>query len=125
MAQGNTNYTPDGGSVLFRNNSLELEVSNNYTSIWEVSSGSIDTERVASQFQDFFKSRNRYVFAGGIWQRIVVTEFKVKHIRTEMNSYTFKYHLADKNEGRYYTKRELNSPKLPIKIDNSYEYKPM
>ena len=125
MAQGSTNYTPDGGSILFRNNTNELEVSNSYTSIWEVSSGPIETERIATQFQDFFKSRNRYIFESGLWQKIVVTEFKVKHIRAEMNSYTFKYHLSEKNEGRYYVKNELNDPKLPIQIETNYEYKPM
>lgn len=117
MAQGNISYLPDGGSTSFRNDTTELEISNDYTSIWEASSGQIETEREASQFQDFFKSKNRYVLKNGVWQRIVIKDYKIKHTRAEINAYTFKYHLAEKNEGRYYSRNSLNGPTLPTKID--------
>ena len=71
------------------------------------------------------KSTNRYVLMQGIWRRIIVSDYKMKHSRGESNSYTFKYHLADKNEGRYFNREKLPEPELPTNFFPEYDYKKM
>ena len=99
MLEGKQTYQPEGDISTFKTYTTEKELINDFTSIWEASTGRLETERSANQFQDFLKSTNRYVLMQGIWRRIIVSDYKVKHSRGESNSYTFKYHLADKNEG--------------------------
>lgn len=113
ILEGKQTYQPEGDISTFKTYTTEKELINDYTSIWEASSGRIETERAATQFQDFLKSTNRYILMQGIWRRVVVSDYKVKHSRGESNSYTFKYHLADKNEGRFYERNELSAPELP------------
>lgn len=110
MLEGKQTYQPEGDISTFKTNTTEKELINEYTSIWEANTGRLETERTANQFQDFLKSTNRYVLMQGIWRRLIVTEYKIKHYQGESNSYTFKYHLADKNEGRFYERAELPKP---------------
>lgn len=116
ILEGKQSYQPDGDVTTFKTHTTEKELINDYTSFWEANTGRIETEREANQFQDFFKSKNRYIFHQGIWHRIIVSEYKVKHSRGESNSYTFKYHLADKNESRYFERTELPEVELPTII---------
>lgn len=110
MLEGKTAYLPEGDTTSFRGIATEKELVNDYTSIWEANTGRIETEREANQYQDFLKSTNRYVLSEGVWRQIVVTEHKVKHYPGESNSYTFKYHLAEKNEGRFFERQALPEP---------------
>ncbi|MEG2063532.1 MAG: hypothetical protein RRY23_00175 [Alistipes sp.] len=114
MLTGKQAYQPEGDISTFKTYTTEKELINDYTSIWEANTGWLETERTANQFQDFLKSTNRYVLLQGIWRRIIVNEYKIKHSRGESNSYTFKYHLADRNEGRYYEREELPEVDLPL-----------
>lgn len=125
MLEGKQTYQPEGDISTFKTYTTEKELINDYTSIWEASTGRLETERSANQFQDFLKSTNRYVLMKGIWRRIIVSDYKVKHSRGESNSYTFKYHLADKNEGRYFNREELPEPELPTNFFPEYDYKKM
>ena len=125
MLEGKQTYQPEGDILTFKTLSTEKELINDYTSIWEASTGRLETERSANQFQDFMKSTNRYVLMQGIWRRIIVSDYKVKHSRGESNSYTFKYHLADKNEGRYFNREKLPEPELPTNFFPEYDYKKM
>lgn len=113
MLEGKQTYQPEGDISTFKTYTTEKELINDYTSIWEANTGRIETERAATQFQDFLKSTNRYVLMQGIWRRVVVSDYKVKHARGESNSYSFKYHLADKNEGHYFNRVELPEVELP------------
>lgn len=114
MAEGKQTLQPEGDITTFRSNERETELLNDYTSIWEANTGLIESERMAIQFQDFFKSTNRWVMLEGKWSRIVLTEYKVKHYRGEPNSYTFKYRLAEKNERRYHDRVELSAAEPPM-----------
>ncbi len=114
MLDGKQSYQPEGDVTTFKTEAIEKELVNNYTSIWEAHTGRLETERLAAQFQDFLKSSNRYVLLAGIWHRIIVSEHKVKHYRGESNAYTFKYHLAERNERRFYERSELPEVELPI-----------
>lgn len=105
---------PEGENETFVNHEVEKELSNGYTSFWEASTGYIDSEREAAQFQDFLKSTDRWVYLGGEWLRIIVDEYKVEHTPRELNAYTFKYHLSERNERRYYDRAELPEVELPI-----------
>lgn len=125
MLEGKQTYQPEGDISTFKTYTTEKELINDFTSIWEASTGRLETERSANQFQDFLKSTNRYVLMQGIWRRIIVSDYKVKHSRGESNSYTFKYHLADKNEGRYFTREKLPEPELPTNFFPEYDYKKM
>lgn len=125
MLEGKQTYQPEGDISTFKTYTTEKELINDYTSIWEASTGRLETERSANQYQDFLKSTNRYVLMKGIWRRIIVSDYKVKHSRGESNSYTFKYHLADKNEGRYFNREELPEPELPTNFFPEYDYKKM
>lgn len=113
MAQGQIILKPDGENETFTNDGVETELTNGYRSFWEASTGSIDTKRTAAQFQDFLKSTNRWIFIDGGWRRIIVDEYKVEHTPLELNSYTFKYHMAEKDERRLFTRGELPAPELP------------
>lgn len=125
MLEGKQTYQPEGDISTFKTYTTEKELINDFTSIWEASTGRLETERSANQFQDFLKSTNRYVLMQGIWRRIIVSDYKVKHSRGESNSYTFKYHLADKNEGRYFNREKLPEPELPTNFFPEYDYKKM
>lgn len=104
---------PKGENETFINNKIEKELSNGYTSYWEASTGYIDSERAAAQYQDFLKSSNRWIYRSGEWLRIIVDEYKLEHTPRELNAYTFKYHLAEKNERRYFEREELREPMMP------------
>lgn len=113
MLEGKQTYQPEGDISTFRTHTSVKELINDYTSIWEANTGRLETERTANQFQDFLKSTNRHVLRNGRWFQIIVTEYKIKHYLGESNSYSFKYHLANKNEGRYFNRAELPNVKLP------------
>ena len=112
MMQGKTILKPEGDAETFTNSEVEKELTNNYTSCWETSTGYIDSERMAAQYQDFLKSRDRWVYRDGEWLRIIVDEYKVEHTARELNAYTFKYHLAERNERRFYERAELLEPQI-------------
>lgn len=114
MMRGPVVLKPEGKNETFVNNEVEKELSNGYTSFWEASTGYIDSEREAAQFQDFLKSTDRWVYRGGEWLRIIVDEYKVEHTPRELNAYTFKYHLSERDERRYYDRAELPEVELPI-----------
>ena len=108
MMQGKTILKPEGDVETFTNSEVEKELTNN----WETSTGYIDSERMAAQYQDFIKSRDRWVYRDGQWHRIIVDEYKVEHAARELNAYTFKYHLAERNEQRFYERAELPEPQI-------------
>lgn len=112
MMQGKVVLKPEGDIGTFVNGEVETEISNAYTSYWETSSGYIDSERMAAQYQDFLKSRDRWVYRDGQWRRIIVDEYKVEHAARELNAYTFKYHLAERNERHFYERAELPEPQI-------------
>ena len=111
--QGRMLYKPEGDAETFVNNGIESELANDYTSFWEASTGYIDTQRMAGQIQDFLKSNSRWIYRNGAWKKIVVDEYKVEHTPHELNAYSFKYHLAERNERRIYERRELPDVELP------------
>lgn len=113
MMHGSSVLKPEGENETFINNEIEKELSNGYTSYWEASTGYIDSERAAAQYQDFLKSSDRWIYRAGEWLRIIVDEYKVEHTPRELNAYTFKYHLAEKNERRYFDREVLPKPTLP------------
>ena len=90
-----------------------MELSNDYTSIWQQNTGYISSSSIARQWQEFLHSSNRYLYADGEWKQIIVTEYEVKHKEAALNSYTFKYHLSEKDEANYYDRAELPEPELP------------
>ena len=116
MLEGKQTYQPEGDITTFKTENTEIELANDFTSIWEANTGRLETERMANQFQDFLKSLNRYVLRSGVWHRIVVSEYKIKHYRGESNGYSFKYHLAERNERRYCERVELPDVELPTKF---------
>lgn len=112
-ASGKSTLKPEGENDTFTSREQETELANGYTSFWEKSTGYIETSRMASQFQDFLKSTSRWVYQSGQWLRIIMDEYKVDHLPRELNAYTFKFHLAAKNERRYFERAELPEPELP------------
>lgn len=112
MMQGKTILKPEGDVETFTNSEVEKELTDNYTSYWDTSTGYIDSERMAAQYQDFIKSRDRWVYRDSEWHRIIVDEYKVEHAARELNAYTFKYHLAERNERRFYEREELPEPQI-------------
>lgn len=113
MMQGPETLKPEGETETFVNGEVEQEISNGYTSYWETSSGYIDTERQAAQIRDFLKSASRWIYRDGEWLRIIVDEHKVEHSPGKLNAFSFKYHLARRNEGRYYERTTLPEPEMP------------
>ncbi len=113
LLAGKQSYQPEGEISSFKTYTEERELLNEYTSVWEANTGLLESEREARQFQDFLKSTSRYIYQDGIWRRIIVFEHKIKHYRGEPNSYTFKYRLANKNEGWFYDREELAPPAFP------------
>lgn len=113
MISGQQSYQPEGKVTSFQNFEIEREIHNDFTSVWEANTGILETEGMARQFQDFLKSTKRWVIHERIAKRIVVSDYKVKHIRGEANSYTFKYHLSEKNERRDLNRGSLRPPVLP------------
>lgn len=113
MMQGPETLKPEGETKTFVNGEVEQEISNGYTSYWETSSGYIDTERQAAQIRDFLKSASRWIYRDGEWLRIIVDEHKVEHSPGKLNAFSFKYHLARRNEGRYYERTTLPEPEMP------------
>lgn len=116
MMRGSIVLKPEGENETFINNEIEKELSNGYTSYWEASTGYIDSELAAAQYQDFLKSTDRWIYRAGEWLRIIVDEYKVEHTPRELNAYTFKYHLAEKNERRFFDRERLPEPTLPNKF---------
>ncbi len=114
MMTGKVKLKPGGESKTFMNREVETELSNGYTSYWEVSTGYIDSPGMAAQYQDFLKSAYRWIYQNGEWLRIVVDEYKLEHAPRELNAYTFKYHLAERNERRYFERKALPEVELPV-----------
>ncbi len=113
MMQGSTVLKPEGENETFIHDEAERELTNGYTSYWEASTGYIDTERMAAQYQDFIKSTNRWIYRREKWLRIIVDEYKVEHTPRELNAYTFKYHFAERNEYRDFERIGLPEVELP------------
>ncbi len=116
MMQGQIALVPAGEVGTFTNTGVETELTNDYTSCWEASTGYIDNRRMAAQYQDFLKSTERYIYREGKWLKIIVAEYKIKDITRELNAYTFKYRLAEKNERRYYERTELPELEPPVEF---------
>ncbi|WP_304953024.1 hypothetical protein [uncultured Alistipes sp.] len=114
MMIGKMKLKPESENKTFMNREVETELSNSYTSYWEASTGYIDSPGMAAQYQDFLKSTNRWIYQNGEWLRIVVDEYKLEHTPRELNAYTFKYHLAARNERRYFERKELPDVELPV-----------
>lgn len=91
-----------------------MELSNSYTSYWEASTGYIDSPGMAAQYQDFLKSTSHWIYQNDEWLRIIVDEYKLEHSPQELNAYTFKYHLAERNERRFFERNELPEVELPV-----------
>ncbi len=123
MISGQQSYQPEGDVTSFRNIEAEREIYNDFTSGWEANTGIFETEAAARQFQDFLKSTKRWVMHEGVAKRIVVAEHKVKHVRGDANSYTFKYRLSEKNERRNVERGELPAfgppPNLTYRVDGA------
>ena len=113
IASGLSTLLPEGEVDTFINQGREVELSNDYTSIWQQNTGYISSSSIARQWQEFLHSSNRYLYADGEWKQIIVTEYEVKHKEAALNSYTFKYHLSEKDEANYYDRAELPEPELP------------
>lgn len=113
MMQGRVILKPEGEIDTFTNNRQEVELLNNYTSYWEASTGRIDSQRMSAQFQDLIKSPDRWIYKDRAWQKIIIDEYKIEDTPFELNTYTIKYHLAIKNESRYYERTELPEVELP------------
>lgn len=113
MMRGPVMLKPEGEIKTFTSNETEEELFSGYTSFWEASTGYIDSERMAAQYQDFLKSTSRWIYRAGEWKRIVVDEYKLEHTPRELNAYTFKYHLAERDERRYQERTELPEVELP------------
>ena len=118
MMQGKMILKPDGEGETFLNDGKETELTNGFTSYWEGSTGGIDTNGMAAQYQDFLKSTSRWIYRAGTWQKIIVDEYKVEHTPLELNAYTFKFHMAEKDEYRYFNREDLPAPTLPTKFFN-------
>ena len=114
MMTGKIKLKPEGASKTFVNREVQTELLNNYTSYWEASTGYIDTPGMAAQYQDFLKSTHRWIYQNGEWLKIVVDEYKIEHTPHELNAYTFKYHLAERNERRYFERKTLPEVELPV-----------
>lgn len=114
MMTGKVKLKPGGESKTFMDREVETELSNGYTSYWEVSTGYIDSPGMAAQYQDFLKSAYRWIYQNGEWLRIIVDEYKLEHAPRELNAYTFKYHLAERNERRYFERKALPEVELPV-----------
>ncbi len=104
---------PEGETQTFINRDKEVEQHNDFRSYWSISTGYIDSAGVAAVIQDFLKSRDRWMLDGGEWKRIIIDEYEVKHSALELNAYTFKYHLAEKEECRYISRHDLPEVNLP------------
>lgn len=113
MMQGLIKFKPKGENETIINDALEEELTNGYTSYWEASTGYIDSARMAAQYQDFLKSTQRWIFKDGQWLKIIVDEYKAENSPLELNDYTFTFHLAEKNERRYFERQYLSKPTLP------------
>lgn len=113
IASGLSTLLPEGEIDTFVNQGQEVELNNDFTSVWQQNTGYINSSKIARQWQEFLHSSNRYLYADGGWKRIIVTEYEVKHKEGALNNYTFKYHLAEKDEGNYYDRTELSAPNLP------------
>jgi len=113
MMQGSSILKPEGENKTFIHDEAERELTNGYTSYWEASTGYIDTERMAAQYQDFLKSTDRWIYHREKWLRIIVDEYKVEHTPRELNAYTFKYHFAEQNEYRDFERIGLPEVELP------------
>lgn len=113
MTSGRILLKPEGENETFINQRVETELANTYTSYWEASTGYIESARQSAQFQDFLKSSSRWIYQEGAWVKIAIDEFKIEHTPRELNSYTFKYHLAERNEKRFYERHPLPDVQLP------------
>lgn len=114
MMTGKVKLKPEGKIKTFINREVEMELSNSYTSYWEASTGYIDSPGMAAQYQDFLKSTSRWIYQNDEWLRIIVDEYKLEHSPQELNAYTFKYHLAERNERRFFERNELPEVELPV-----------
>ena len=113
IMQGQIKLKPEGENETFTSNAIEEELTNGYTSYWEASTGYIDSARMAAQYQDFLKSTQRWIYKDSKWLKIIVDEYKAEDSPLELNAYTFKYHLAEKNERRHFERQTLPEPALP------------
>lgn len=113
IASGLSTLLPEGEIDTFINQGCEEELNNGFTSIWQQNTGYINSNGVAQQWKEFLLSSNRYLYTPEGWKQIIVTEYEVKHKESTLNSYTFKYHLSEKDEGNYYDRAELPEPELP------------
>ncbi len=115
VANGETTLAPDGDITTFINDNIEGVVSNTYTSIWEQTTGYISSERIARQWKEFFGAKYCYLYIAESteWMPIIVEDYTIKEVKGSINSYTFKYHLAKRNEGAIFSREQLPEPNLP------------
>lgn len=83
--------------------SEEVELSNGAVERFKVQTGWIRERRMMDQWQDFFRSTERYVLLqGDVVRRIVVDAIETEMTEHNLSSATITYHYAKAFTGRYY-----------------------
>ena len=86
----------------------EVELSNDTVEHFKVNTGVLRKRREMDQWQDFFRSTDRWVLLqGDVLRRIVIDSIESDMTEHKLTGASFTYHYADRFTGRYYSDSAL------------------
>lgn len=88
----------------------EVELSNDTVEHFKVNTGVLRKRREMDQWQDFFRSTDRWVLLqGDVLRRIIIDSIESDMTEHKLTGASFTYHYADRFTGRYYTDVALSA----------------
>ena len=86
----------------------EVELSNDSVEHFKANTGGLRKRREMDQWQDFFRSTDRWVLLqGDVLRRIVIDSIESDMTEHKLSGASFTYHYADRFTGRYYSDSAL------------------
>ena len=88
----------------------EVELSNDAVEHFKANTGGLRKRREMDQWQDFFRSTDRWVLLqGDVLRRIVIDSIESDMKEHKLSGASFTYHYADRFTGRYYSDSAISA----------------
>lgn len=108
FATGDVSRDTESEIAVARIDGQDVELTNDAVEHFKVNSGGLRKRRDMDQWQDFFRSTDRWVLLqGDELRRIVIDSIESDMTEHKLSGASFTYHYADRFTGRYYSDSAL------------------
>lgn len=111
-ARGRRTSQMESETLSFLRDAIDRELTNDSMKKFTVDSGNLTSVEDRMAWEEFFRSRHRYVYENGVFVPIVVDEISSEMPRGILSAVTVTYHLSERYEG--YIQGEGTIPNRPL-----------